>query len=193
MSADHRLDTLPDGLRRPVDDGGADHLPGQLLPSVTLASTAGGTIDLATLPGRAVLYCFPRAGRPDVPSPQGWDDIPGARGCTPQSLAFRDRHDEIRALHATVLGLSTQTSADQTEIAARLDLPFPLLSDADLHLAQALDLPTFTVEDMTLIKRLTLVVTEGIIEKVFYPVFPPDQSADQVIVWLLAHPYRSPG
>ena len=188
MSAGHEVDTLP----RPVDDGGADHLLGRLLPSVTLPSTAGTTVDVAALPGRAVLYCFPRAGRPAVPSPPGWDDIPGARGCTPQSLAFRDRYEEIRALHASVFGISTQTTAEQAEIAIRLDLPFDLLSDADLQLIKALDLPTFTVEDMTLIKRLTLVVTEGVIEKVFYPVFPPDQSADQVIVWLLAHPYRPP-
>ena len=188
MSAGHEVDTLP----RPVDDGAADHLLGRLLPSVTLPSTTGATVDVAALPGRAVLYCFPRASRPDVPSPPGWHDIPGARGCTPQSLAFRDRYDEIRALHAGVFGISTQTKAEQTEIATRLDLPFDLLSDADLQLVKALDLPTFTVEDMTLIKRLTLVVTEGVIEKVFYPVFPPDQSADQVIVWLLAHPYRPP-
>ena len=181
---------LPPDLPAPVDDGACDHLPGMPLPSLALASTAGDPIDLAALPGRLVVYCFPRAGQPDAPSPPGWDQIPGARGCTPQSVAFRNHHDKIRALHAAVFGLSTQSPAAQAEIAARLNLPFPLLSDAGLDFARALNLPTFAVDGTTLIKRLTLIVTEGAIEKVFYPVFPPDRSADEVIVWLLAHPRR---
>jgi len=181
---------LPDGLPRPVDDGACDHLPGQTLPALALPSTAGAPIDLASLPGRKVVYCFPRAGQPDVPMPAGWDEIPGARGCTPQSLAFRDHYDKIRALHAEVFGLSVQSPEAQAEIAQRLHLPFALLSDQGLELARALRLPTFEAAGMTLIRRLTLIVTEGVVEKVFYPVFPPDQSADEVIVWLLAHPRR---
>jgi peroxiredoxin len=183
---------LPAGLPAPVDDGACDHLPGQPLPAMALPSTAGAPIDLASLPGRTVVYCFPRAGQPDVPMPAGWDQIPGARGCTPQSLAFRDHYDKIRALHALLFGLSTQPPDAQAEIAARLQLPFALLSDEGLTFARALRLPTFEVEGMTLIRRLTLVVNDGVIEHVFYPVFPPDQHADEVIVWLLAHPQRPP-
>jgi len=184
------LHALPADLPPPVDDGACDHLTGMRLPRLALPSTAGDPVDLAALPGRVVVYCFPRAGQPDAPSPAGWDQIPGARGCTPQSLAFRDHHQKICALHATLFGLSTQSPAAQAEIAARLGLPFPLLSDAGLAFARALDLPTFEVEGLIMIRRLTLVATEGAIEKVFYPVFPPDRSADEVIVWLLAHPRR---
>ncbi|MGH6914972.1 MAG: peroxiredoxin [Geminicoccales bacterium] len=189
MSTDS-LHSLPDDLPRPVNDGACDHLEGMDLPSLALPSTGGGSIDLSALPGRLVVYCFPRAGQPGVPSPAGWDKIPGARGCTPQSLAFRDHHHKIRALHAEVFGLSTQSSETQGEIASRLQLPFALLSDERLALTGALKLPTFEADGMTLIRRLTLIVTEGAIEKVFYPVFPPDKSADEVIVWLLAHPRR---
>jgi peroxiredoxin len=181
---------LPADLPPPADDGACDHLAGMRLPRLALPATSGAPIDLAARPGRLVVYCFPRAGQPDVPTPAGWDQIPGARGCTPQSLAFRDHHQKIRALHAAVFGLSTQSPDALAEIAARLNLPFPLVSDARLAFARALKLPTFAVEGMTLIKRLTLIVTDGRIEKVFYPVFPPDQSADEVIVWLLAHPRR---
>ena len=182
--------TLPDDLPAPVDDGACDHLPGRELPQLALPATTGGTINLAAVPGRLVVYVFPRAARPDVPLPEGWNDIPGARGCTPQSIAFRDHHHKIRSLHAEVFGLSAQSPEDQAEIAARLGLPFPLLSDAGLEFARALELPTFTAAGMTLIRRLTLIVTDGVIEKVFYPVFPPDRSADEVIVWLLAHHRR---
>jgi peroxiredoxin len=183
---------LPEGLLPPVDDGACDHLLGQRLPDLALPSTAAEPVDLASLPGRKVVYCFPRAGQPDVPMPAGWDDIPGARGCTPQSLAFRDHYDKIRALHAELFGLSTQSPEAQRVIATRLKLPFALLSDADLAFARALRLPTFEVEGATLIRRLTLVLSDGEIEKVFYPVFPPDKHADEVIVWLLAHPQRPP-
>ena len=181
---------LPDDLPRPEDDGACDHLTGRMLPSLPLSSTDGGTLDLSTVPGRLVVFCFPRAGRPGVSMPAGWDDIPGARGCTPQSICFRDRHDEIRSLHAQVAGLSTQSPEEQREIRDRLDLPFPLVSDHELDFARTLDLPTFEVEGITMIRRLTLVALDGRIEKVFYPVFPPDQAAEQVIVWLLAHPHR---
>jgi peroxiredoxin len=189
MSTDS-LHTLPDDLPRPVDDGACDHLEGIDLPSLDLPSTGGMPVDLSALPGRLVIYCFPRAGQPGIPSPAGWDKIPGARGCTPQSLAFRDHHHKIRSLHAEVFGVSTQSPEAQSEIAARLQLPFPLLSDRKLEFARALKLPTFEADGLTLIRRLTLIVTERAIEKVFYPVFPPDKSADEVIVWLLAHPRR---
>ena len=189
MSTDS-LHSLPDDLPRPVDDGTCDHLEGMDLPSLVLPSTGGAPVDLSKLPGRLVIYCFPRAGQPGVSSPVGWDKIPGARGCTPQSLAFRDHHHKIRSLHAEVCGISAQSPEAQGEIAARLQLPFALLSDEKLELARALKLPTFEADGMLLIRRLTLIVTEGAIEKVFYPVFPPDKSADEVIVWLLAHPRR---
>jgi peroxiredoxin len=146
------LHALPADLPPPADDGACDHLAGMRLPSLALPATTGDPIDLAALPGRLVVYCFPRAGQPDVPTPAGWDQIPGARGCTPQSLAFRDHHHKIGALHAAVFGLSTQSPYAQAEIAGRLNLPFPLLSDARLAFARALKLPTFAVEGMTLIK-----------------------------------------
>lgn len=141
-------------------------------------------MDLSALDGRTVVYCYPRTGRPGQELPPGWDDIPGARGCTPQSCAFRDHHAEFAGLGARVFGLSTQATAYQREALDRLRLPFDLLSDADLTFARALNLPTFEVEDMTLIKRLTLVIDRGWIIKVFYPVFPPDRSAEQVVEWL---------
>lgn len=190
MSEQHDPTILPADLPEPEDDGACDHLVGRPLHALSLPSTAGGSLDLATRVGRTVVYCFPRAGRPGVPLPDGWNDIPGARGCTPQSMAFRDQYDDIRALHADVVGISTQTAEEQRELSARLNLPFPLLSDAEHRFAKSLDLPTFEVEGMVMIRRLTLIVTEGIIDQVFYPVFPPDKAAEEVIVWLLAHPRR---
>lgn len=178
---------LPDDLPVPEDDGAADHLPGTSLPPISLASTAGEVVDLSALPGRAVVYCYPMTGRPDRSLPTGWNEIPGARGCTPQSCSFRDHHAELGALGARVFGLSTQDTDYQQEAAERLHLPFALLSDADLAFAGALGLPTFEVEDMILLKRLTLVIDDGRIEKVFYPVFPPDRSAEEVVEWLQDH------
>ena len=178
------LHTLPEGLPEPTDDGACDHLPGLDLPSVPLTSTSGGEVDLSALTGTTVVYCYPLTGRPDQEPPGGWDEIPGARGCTPQSCAFRDHHAELRDLGARVFGLSTQTSAYQQEAAQRLHLPFPLLSDENLELAGALDLPTFDAEGMTLVKRVTLIVEDGEIRKVFYPVFPPGRNAEEVILWL---------
>jgi peroxiredoxin len=175
---------LPNDLPVPEDDGAADHLPGMRLPPVSLAATSGEVVDLSTLAGRTVVYCYPMTGRPDRSLPTGWDEIPGARGCTPQSCSFRDHHAELRALGASVFGLSTQDTDYQSEAATRLHLPFALLSDADLAFARALGLPTFEVEGMVLLKRLTLVIDEGWIEKVFYPVFPPDKSAEEVVEWL---------
>ncbi|MGI9421424.1 MAG: peroxiredoxin [Geminicoccaceae bacterium] len=190
MTEKHDPSILPSDLPHPEDDGACAHLTGRPLHAMALPSTAGGTLDLATRPGRTVIYCFPRAGRPGLPLPEGWDDIPGARGCTPEAMAFRDQHDDIRALHADVVGISTQLPEDQQEIAERLQLPFPLLSDSERRFAKSLDLPTFEVDGMVLIKRLTLIVTEGVIDHVFYPVFPPDKAAEEAIVWLLAHPRR---
>lgn len=176
---------LPKDLPVPQDDGACAHLPGMKAPPLGLSSTGGRIVDLAELRGTTVVYIYPRTGRPDEPSPAGWNEIPGARGCTPQSCAFRDHHEELkRAGAARVFGLSTQATADQREAAERLHLPFELLSDAKLELARALKLPTFEVDGMTLIKRLTLVVRDGRIEKVFYPVFPPDRNAGEVLDWL---------
>jgi peroxiredoxin len=178
---------LPRDLPVPADDGACTHLPGLPLPAVSLPSTAGRLVDLAGLPGWTVVYVYPRTGRPDRDPPRGWDQIPGARGCTPQSCAFRDHHAELTALGARVFGLSTQDTAYQREAVERLHLPFELLSDEQLRFARALRLPTFEVEGMTLIKRLTLVADGGRIAKVFYPVFPPDRNAGDVIAWLTAH------
>ena len=184
MSRRDNLYELPGNLPAPVDDGACDHLPGMKLPSVPLMSTGGREVDLAGLPGRTVAYCYPRTGRPDREPPQGWNEIPGARGCTPQSCAFRDHHKELQALGASVFGLSTQTTEYQREAVERLHLPFELLSDAELVLVRKLSLPTFEVEPMTLIKRLTLILSDGRVEKVFYPVFPPDKNAEEVMQWL---------
>lgn len=175
---------LPADLPVPVDDGACDHLTGMSVPSIPLRSTSGRLVDLATLGGRTVLYCYPRTGRPDQEPPPGWNGIPGARGCTPQSCAFRDHHRELQSLGAQVFGLSAQSTPDQQEAAERLHLPFELLSDSELELATALKLPTFRVASLTLIKRLTLILRDGKIEKVCYPVFPPDKNAEQVVEWL---------
>lgn len=188
MPRQDNLYTLPTGLPVPVDDGACDHLPGLRLPSIPLPSTAGEVVDLSSLAGTGVVYCYPRTGEPDRESPPGWDDIPGARGCTPQSCAFRDHYGELQALGARVFGLSAQDTEYQREAAGRLHLPFALLSDAELAFARALRLPTFTTAGMELIKRLTLVIAAGRIEKVFYPVFPPDRNAADVVAWLRQHP-----
>ena len=180
---------LPPDLPPPVDDGACDHLPGLTMPAVRLPSTAGRLVDLGALPAlRTVIYCYPRIGKPGEPLPDGWDMIPGARGCTPQACAFRDHHRELADLGAEVYGLSTPTTAYQREMAERLHLPFEVLSDASFALTDALRLPTLAVGGMRLIKRLTLIVRDQRIEQVFYPVFPPDRSAEQVMDWLRRHP-----
>jgi peroxiredoxin len=172
-------------LPRPEDDGAARHLAGLALPSVPLPATDGTTVDLSALPGRTVVYAYPRTGRPGEANPDGWEAIPGARGCTPQSCAFRDAFVELRSLGAhAVFGLSTQDTAYQQEFAERMHLPFAILSDASLQLTRAMRLPTFQTHGMTLLKRLTLAIDEGIVEHVFYPVFPPDQNAAEVLAWL---------
>lgn len=179
--------TIPEGLPVPVDDGACDHLVGTTIPSIPLPATDGRTVDLARLAGRTVVYIYPRTGNPAEEIPAGWNEIPGARGCTPQSCAFRDHYRELQDLGADVFGLSTQTTEYQREAVERLHLPFALLSDADLRLTHALRLPTFEVQDMTLIKRLTLIVRDGLIEHVMYPVFPPDRNAQDVVSWLADH------
>src|SRR5215213_1239342 len=172
-------------LPAPVDDGGANHLPGVRLPSVALHATNGTCINLALLKGKTVVYAYPRTGEPGVPVPPEWDMIPGARGCTPQSCAFRDHFADLKALGVDHLfGLSTQDTAYQREAATRLHLPFPLLSDANLELTSAMRFPTFKTSGMTLLKRLTLIIENGMVRYVFYPVFPPDESADRVVAWL---------
>jgi peroxiredoxin len=169
----------------PQDDGAARHLVGTQLPSIALAATSGESVDLSTLSGRSIVYTYPMTGQPDVPLPDGWDMLPGVRGCTPQSCAFRDHAAQLRAAGADqIFGLSTQTTTYQQEAAERLHLPFPLLSDTNLSLTEALKLPSFVVDEMTLTKRLTMVIWNGRIEHIFYPVFPPDQNASDVIQWL---------
>jgi peroxiredoxin len=171
----------------PADDGATAHLAGARMASVPLPGTDGASTDLAALPGRTVVYAYPRTGRPGVENPDGWDMIPGARGCTPQTCSFRDHFAELRALGVDHLyGLSTQDPAYQREAAERLHLPFALLSDERLDLTRAMRLPTFEAGGMTLLKRFTLVIDHGRIAHVFYPVFPPDRSAADVIAWLSA-------
>jgi len=178
---------LPDNLPVPKDDGAARHLPGCRLPDLALPATDGQAVNLAKLAGRTVVYVYPRTGRPGQPLPTGWDGIPGARGCTPQSCGFRDHFAELKRLGAAQLyGLSTQTSAYQREAVERLHLPFPILSDEGLKLTRAMKLPTFEVDGMTLIKRMAWVIDNGVISHVFYPVFPPDKSAEEVVSWLQA-------
>lgn len=181
--------SLPDDLPAPVDDGAADHLPGAAMPPLELLATTGGTVSLAVRDGRTIVYAYPWTGRAGKPLlVDDWDLIPGARGCTPETCAFRDHHTELLAAGAAVFGLSTQDTAYQRELAERLGLPFPILSDEDLGLTEALELPTFDVAGETLLRRLTLLVRDGAIERIWYPVFPPDRHAGEVLAWLRANP-----
>jgi peroxiredoxin len=183
---------LPDELPVPVDDGATAHLVGLAVPPVRLAGTDGTTVDLAESAARpdsrTVLFIYPMTGRPGVPLPDGWDDIPGARGCTPESIGFRDHHGELVALGVAVYGLSSQSTAYQAELAERIELPFPLLSDESFELAGALDLPTFQANGVRLYKRVTLILRDGHIERVFYPIFPPDVHAAAVTDWIRSNP-----
>lgn len=199
-------DHLPDDLPIPVDDGAAEHLIGSRAPAVGLTATTlthdagqdtarkplnsdaeirhGEIVRLDQISGRTVLFAYPRTGTPGQPSPTGWDAIPGARGCTPQACAIRDSYAEFSELGARVFGLSSQFPADQLEAAQRLALPYPLLSDSDLTLARAWQLPTFSVDGLTLIRRITIFVMNGVVDGVIYPVFPPDRSAAAALAWL---------
>ncbi len=178
--------SLPSDLPVPADDGACAHLPGLRVPPVPLPSTTGGPVDLARIAGRVVVYVYPRTGEPDKPPlVEDWDRIPGARGCTPQTCGFRDHFAELTALGVVaVFGLSTQDTAYQRELAQRLHLPFPILSDAALALTERLHLPTFVAANVILLKRLALVIDDGVIVKAFYPVFPPDRNAADVVAWL---------
>jgi peroxiredoxin len=188
MARSDNVMELPKNLPVPQDDGACDHLTGMALPQIALYSTHGRTVDLSNLKGTSVVYIYPRTGRPDQDLPTGWNAIPGARGCTPQSCAFRDHYEELKSLGvAELFGLSTQDSAYQREAVERLHLPFELLSDENLEFARALKLPTFEVDGMTLIKRMALITRDGVIRKVFYPVFPPDKNASDVRAWLSAN------
>jgi peroxiredoxin len=181
---------LPDDIPRPVDDGACDHLLGMQVPSIELRSTANRYVNLAEVSEqRVVVYCYPRTGVPDkepIGGLEAWNSIPGARGCTPQSCAFRASFSRLQSLNALLFGLSTQSTEYQQEMVERLHLPFEVLSDSELALTNALRLPTFEFESMILIKRLTFIIEDGRISKVFYPVFPPDKNAEEVIKWLSA-------
>src|SRR5665213_922774 len=181
----HNPNVLPSGIPVPQDDGAARHLPGMTLPDMALPATDGKMVNLSRLKGRTVVYVYPRTGVPGVDAPTSWDDIPGARGCTPQSCGFRDHFGELKKLGvAQLFGLSTQDTSYQQEAAARLHLPFAILSDEKLAFTKALNLPIFTTSGMTLLKRMALVIDDGMITKAFYPVFPPDKNAEEVIAWL---------
>jgi peroxiredoxin len=187
MMDERSLTTLPPDLPVPVDDGAAAHLTGASLPHVALLATDGSRVDLAALAGTVVVFAYPRTGRPGEPSlVEDWDAIPGARGCTPHTSAFRDAHDEFAALGARVFGLSTQDHEYQREMVERVRVPFPVLSDAELELTRALRLPTFDVAGQTLLKRIAWIARDGTIARVFYPVFPPDRNADEVLAALRA-------
>ncbi|WP_286296870.1 peroxiredoxin [Polynucleobacter sp. TUM22923] len=181
------LSKTPDDLPIPQDDGAAKHLIGMLLPKISLASSNGKSIDLASYPEFLVIYCYPMTGQPNVALPDGWDQIPGARGCTPQSCSFRDHYQELKALNADVLGLSVQTTEYQKEMAERLHLPFPVVSDVDFQLQKALNLPTFIAAGMTLLKRLTIIARAGKIVAVHHPIFPSDSDPAWVIAYLQEH------
>lgn len=182
----HDPAVLPENLPVPVDDGAADHLVGMSVPYLALPATRGGRVSLhdRSRRRRLVVFAYPRTGRPGMPDPTDWDTIPGARGCTPEACSFRDLSEQFVALHTEVYGLSTQDTEYQLEAATRLHLPYALLSDADLRLTAALRLPTLTVDDTTLLRRLTLVVQGGCVEHVVYPVFPPDRAATDVLALL---------
>lgn len=181
------LTDLPQDLPKPEDDGACDHLHNRSLPPVKLNTTNNEVIDFSSIKGRVVIYLYPMTGQPDKALPDGWDEIPGARGCTPQSCSFRDHHSELKKLNTSVYGLSTQNTQYQKEAANRLHLPFPLVSDNNLEFINALNIPTIEVDGMVLSKRVTLIANNGIIEKVFYPVFPANENANQVMAYLNAN------
>jgi peroxiredoxin len=178
------LNQLPVDLPIPQDDGAANHLVGMRIPTILLGATTGNELNLGGIKGRLVIYCYPMTGQPNVALPEGWDQIPGARGCTPQSCSFRDHYQELRSLGAEVVGLSVQSTQYQQEMADRLHLPFPVVSDAHYQFQGALELPTFIAAGMTLLKRITLIANNGVIEAVHYPIFPSDSDPAWVINYL---------
>ncbi len=182
-----QLTHLPEGLPVPIDDGLATHLVGMQLPDIKLESTSGSLVSLVDIKDRLVIYVYPLTGRPDIALPEGWDEIPGARGCTPQACDFSNHYQELLQLDTMVFGLSSQTTDYQLELKNRLHLPFDLLSDYGFQLKKALNLPVFKVQELLLYKRLTLIAEHNVIKKVFYPVFPPNKNATQVIDWLKSH------
>ena len=184
MPASDDIHTIPGDLPVPEDDGAADHLVNAVLPPLALTATIGETVRVDQLEGSTILFAYPRTGRPDEELPPGWNAIPGARGCTPEACGFRDAHQQFAELGVRVLALSTQPSGYQREMANRLDLPFPVLSDEQLDFTGELGLPTFETSGWTLLKRLTLVIEDGRVRHVFYPVFPPDAHAGEVLDWL---------
>ena len=181
------VNELPTDLPVPLDDGSTNHLKGMRLPKISLQATNGKRIDLADIKGRLVIYCYPMTGQPNVALPDGWDQIPGARGCTPQSCSFRDHYQELQALGAEVIGLSVQSTEYQKEMADRLHLPFPVVSDANYQFQKALNMPTFEAAGMTLLKRVTLIANNGVIEAVHYPIFPSDSDPARVMDYLKTH------
>lgn len=180
----NNLSQLPQDLPIPLDDGASNHLQGMRLPNVPLQSTNGGVVNLSTMRGYVVIYCYPMTGRPDVPLPEGWVQIPGARGCTPQSCAYRDHYKDLQLLGAEVVGMSVQTTEYQQEMVARLHLPFGVLSDNKFEFQHELNLPTFETSGMTLLKRVTMIAKDGIIEAVHYPIFPSDSDPIWVMDYL---------
>lgn len=177
------LESLPEQLPVPPDDGACNHLSGKLIPDIPLVSTSNERIFLRNFKGNVVIFCYPMTGKPGIPLPQGWDQIPGARGCTPQACSFRDHYKELLDLNVRIFGVSTQKTDYQKEAKERLHLPFDLLSDEKLEFANDLKLPLLFVDNMTLIKRITLIIINGVIVKYFYPVFPPDKNIFEVLDW----------
>lgn len=183
------LGALPEGLPVPVDDGACKHLINATIPSIDLTTTAQKSLNLASIKGWLVLFCYPMTGNPDHPIPDtwNWNDIPGARGCTPQACSYKNNFKLLETFNAQVFGLSTQSTEDQTEASKRLALPYSLLSDADLAFTKTLGLPTFTINQLVFNKRVTILALDGVIQHYFYPVFPPDKDVDNVISWLSNH------
>lgn len=181
------LNQLPANLPVPEDDGSTDHLKGMKLPNVSLNATTGVAINLSQIKDKLVIYCYPMTGQPNVPLPEGWDEIPGARGCTPQSCSYRNHYQELKLLGAEVVGLSVQSTGYQKEMADRLHLPFPIISDEDFAFQKALNIPTFSVAGITLLKRVTLIANDGVIEAVHFPIFPSDSDPAWVMEYLKTH------
>lgn len=174
-------ETMPEDLPRPINDGACDHLIGMKLPDIDLLATDGSVVNLSAQKRKTVVYCYPMTGKPGIPLPEGWNEIPGARGCTPQSCSFRDHHSELSALDADVFGLSTQNTEYQKEMAERLHLPFLVLSDANFKFCEVMRLPTFDVSGMRLLKRVTMIAENNSVIGVHYPIFPSDSDANWVI------------